>query len=114
MRAGRVIVATQIPFLDRGLFFARAGVARSYAISVRLTGPVPQGMYLQAESPGRSLRAHPWRGEELLIFGGESHQLGHGDIICLVIGADIEARQARHAVGGLVPYREPAGALHGV
>ena len=79
VRAGRVIVATQIPFLDRGLFFARAGVARSYAISVRLTGAVPQGMYLQAESPGRSLRAHPWRGEELLIVGGESHQLGHGD-----------------------------------
>jgi glycine/D-amino acid oxidase-like deaminating enzyme len=77
--ADRVIVATQIPFLDRGLFFARAAVERSYAISVRLNGSVPEGMYLQSESPGRSLRAAPWRGEELLIVGGESHQLGHGD-----------------------------------
>jgi Rieske Fe-S protein len=74
-----VIVATQLPFLDRGLFFARAHVQRSYAITVRLPGDVPQGMYLQAERPGRSLRAHPWDGGELFIVGGESHELGHGD-----------------------------------
>jgi glycine/D-amino acid oxidase-like deaminating enzyme/nitrite reductase/ring-hydroxylating ferredoxin subunit len=77
--AGHVIVATHIPFLDRGLFFARASVERSYAISVRLGSPVPPGMHLQAESPGRTLRAIPWRGEELLMVGGESHPLGQGD-----------------------------------
>ncbi len=77
--ADRVVVATQIPFLDRGLFFARAHVQRSYAISARVEGPVPEGMYLQAESPGRSLRSHPFEGGELLIVGGESHELGHGE-----------------------------------
>jgi glycine/D-amino acid oxidase-like deaminating enzyme/nitrite reductase/ring-hydroxylating ferredoxin subunit len=77
--ADRVVVATQIPFLDRGLFFARAHVQRSYAVSVRVEGPVPEGMYLQAESPGRSLRSHPFDGGELLIVGGESHELGHGE-----------------------------------
>lgn len=77
--AERVIVATQLPFLDRGMFFARAHVARSYATSIRVRGAPPQGMYLQAESPGRSLRAARWDREQLLIVGGESHDLGHGD-----------------------------------
>lgn len=78
-RADRIVVATHLPFLDRSLFFARASVKRSYAISVRVPGEVPQGMYLQTESPGRSLRALPWEGEELLIVGGESHELGSAD-----------------------------------
>jgi glycine/D-amino acid oxidase-like deaminating enzyme/nitrite reductase/ring-hydroxylating ferredoxin subunit len=77
--ADRVILATQIPFLDRGLFFARQHVQRSYAITVRLEGAVPQGMYIQAERPGISLRPLPWNGEELLIVAGESHELGHGE-----------------------------------
>jgi glycine/D-amino acid oxidase-like deaminating enzyme/nitrite reductase/ring-hydroxylating ferredoxin subunit len=77
--ARRVVLATQIPFLDRGLFFARAGVQRSYATSVRIRGELPAAMYLQAERPGRSLRSLRWRGEELLLVGGESHELGHGD-----------------------------------
>jgi glycine/D-amino acid oxidase-like deaminating enzyme len=77
--AERVIVATQLPFLDRGMFFARAHAARSYATSVRVRGAPPQGMYLQAESPGRSLRVARWNREQLLIVGGESHDLGHGD-----------------------------------
>jgi glycine/D-amino acid oxidase-like deaminating enzyme/nitrite reductase/ring-hydroxylating ferredoxin subunit len=81
IRAERVIVATQIPFLDRGLFFAREHVQRSYGITARLDGPVPQGMYLQAESPKTSLRPLRWNGEELLLVGGQSHELGHGDAV---------------------------------
>ena len=81
IRADRVIVATQIPFLDRGLFFAREHVQRSYAVTARLDGPVPQGMYLQSESPKASLRALRWNGEELLLVGGQSHELGHGDAV---------------------------------
>jgi glycine/D-amino acid oxidase-like deaminating enzyme/nitrite reductase/ring-hydroxylating ferredoxin subunit len=77
--ARRVVLATQIPFLDRGLFFARAGVQRSYATSVRIHGELPSAMYLQGERPGRSLRSLRWRDEELLLVGGESHELGHGD-----------------------------------
>jgi glycine/D-amino acid oxidase-like deaminating enzyme/nitrite reductase/ring-hydroxylating ferredoxin subunit len=81
VRAPRIVVATHLPFLDRGMFFARAHVERSYAITARLAGPVPQGMYIQAESPGRTLRAIPWGSEDLLMVGGESHQLGHGDAV---------------------------------
>ena len=73
VRAGHVVIATQLPILDRGLFFARTYPERSYALSVRLAGEVPQGMYLSTESPAHSLRALPWGDEELLIVGGESH-----------------------------------------
>jgi glycine/D-amino acid oxidase-like deaminating enzyme/nitrite reductase/ring-hydroxylating ferredoxin subunit len=81
IRAEHVVVATQIPFLDRGLFFAREHVQRSYGITVRLDGPVPQGMYLQSESPSTSLRPLRWNGEELLLVGGQSHELGRGDAV---------------------------------
>ena len=73
--AEHVVVATQLPFLDRGLFFARTYPERSYALSVRLRQPVPQGMYLSTESPAHSMRALPWGGEELLIVAGESHDM---------------------------------------
>jgi len=79
VQARRVVLATQIPCLDRGLFFARAGVQRSYATSVRVRGELPSAMYLQAERPGRSLRSLRWRNEALLLVGGESHELGHGE-----------------------------------
>jgi glycine/D-amino acid oxidase-like deaminating enzyme/nitrite reductase/ring-hydroxylating ferredoxin subunit len=79
VRADRTVVATQIPFLDRSLFFARAEVKRSYALSARLAGPPPQGMYLSAETPTRSLRSFAWDGGEMLLVGGAGHSLGSGD-----------------------------------
>ena len=91
--AERVIVATQMPFLDLGLFFARAYPMRSYATSVRVPGEVPQGMYLQAESPGRSLRAAPWQEEELLIVGGQSHEMGRGDPVSSFAALERYARE---------------------
>jgi glycine/D-amino acid oxidase-like deaminating enzyme len=44
MRAGHVVLATQIPFLDRGAFFAKTSPSRSYAMAVRIDGPLPEGM----------------------------------------------------------------------
>jgi glycine/D-amino acid oxidase-like deaminating enzyme/nitrite reductase/ring-hydroxylating ferredoxin subunit len=79
LRADRVVVATHLPFLDRGLFFARAYPMRSYALTVRLAGPVPRGMYLSTESPAHTLRAVPWQDGELMLVGGESHKPGRAD-----------------------------------
>jgi glycine/D-amino acid oxidase-like deaminating enzyme/nitrite reductase/ring-hydroxylating ferredoxin subunit len=79
VRADRVIVATHIPFLDRGLFFARTHPERSYALAVRTPGPALEGMYLSAGSPVRSLRSHATADGELLIVAGESHRVGGGD-----------------------------------
>jgi glycine/D-amino acid oxidase-like deaminating enzyme/nitrite reductase/ring-hydroxylating ferredoxin subunit len=79
VRAERVIVATHIPFLDRGLYFARTHPERSYAIAVEAADGGLDGMYLSAGSPARSLRSHPSAGGELVIVAGESHRVGEGD-----------------------------------
>jgi glycine/D-amino acid oxidase-like deaminating enzyme/nitrite reductase/ring-hydroxylating ferredoxin subunit len=74
--ADDVVVATLMPFLDRGGFFARAYPQRSYAVTARIAGPPPDGMFISAGSPTRSLRSHPFEGEELLLVGGEGHHVG--------------------------------------
>ena len=74
--AGHVVEATQLPFSDRGGFFARTHPVRSYALSARLDGPVPQGMYLSVDSPSRSVRSAHMGDEEVVILGGESHKVG--------------------------------------
>jgi glycine/D-amino acid oxidase-like deaminating enzyme/nitrite reductase/ring-hydroxylating ferredoxin subunit len=79
VRAGHVVVATHLPILDRGLYFARSHPERSYVLLARLRGPVPQGMYLSDESPSHSLRSVPIDGDELLMVGGESHKAGQAD-----------------------------------
>jgi len=79
VRAAQVIVATHLPFLDRGFFFARTHPERSYVLLARLHGQVPQGMYLSDESPSHSLRAVPTDDGELLMIGGESHKAGQSD-----------------------------------
>jgi glycine/D-amino acid oxidase-like deaminating enzyme/nitrite reductase/ring-hydroxylating ferredoxin subunit len=77
--ADRVIVATHLPVLDRGLYFARTHPERSYVVAARLRGAVPQGMYLSDESPSHSLRPLPTAEGELLMVGGESHKTGQSD-----------------------------------
>jgi glycine/D-amino acid oxidase-like deaminating enzyme/nitrite reductase/ring-hydroxylating ferredoxin subunit len=74
LTAGHVVVATHLPFLDRGLYFARCHPERSYVVAGR-TSEAPAGMYLSTEQPAHSIRAH---GEWLLV-GGESHKTGQAD-----------------------------------
>jgi Rieske Fe-S protein len=76
--ADHVVVATHFPFADRGLFFARQHPERSYCIAARIEGPPPEGMFISAGSPTRSIRSHPIGNEELLIVGGEGHKVGQG------------------------------------
>ena len=76
--ADKVVVATLMPFLDRGGFFARAYGQRSYVVTARIAEPPPDGMFINAGPPTRSLRAHPFGGAELLLVGGEGHHTGSG------------------------------------
>lgn len=78
VEAERVIVATHIPFLDRGLYFARTHAERSYAIGLRIGDAHPGGMYISADGPTRSIRSHVLGGKRILIVGGESHRVGDG------------------------------------
>ena len=90
VQADRVVLATGIPIMDRGGFFARVEPLRSYAATFRIPGPVPQGMYLSADPPDRSVRSVPRRTpeggtEELLLTGGNGHVVGrHTDTQGLV------------------------------
>lgn len=76
LQGGQVVLATHLPFLDRGGFFAKCHPTRSYCIAVRLTdgSPPPTGMYLGVDEPSRSTRTAI--GDEYLIFGGEGHKTG--------------------------------------
>jgi glycine/D-amino acid oxidase-like deaminating enzyme/nitrite reductase/ring-hydroxylating ferredoxin subunit len=76
--AATVVVATGMPFLDRGLYFARQTPVRSHIVAIRAPWHA-HAMYISADQPTRSLRAHPIAGEELVLVGGESHKPGTGD-----------------------------------
>ena len=74
--ADAVVVATNYPLLDRGLFFARTEAARSYLVAARLRGPAPQGMFITAGSPSRSLRSYDDGADTWLLVGGDGHLVG--------------------------------------
>jgi glycine/D-amino acid oxidase-like deaminating enzyme/nitrite reductase/ring-hydroxylating ferredoxin subunit len=76
--ARHVVLACHMPFLTRGLFWARAHPERSYVVA-GLIPEGPAGMYLSADSPTRSIRVHETGGDRWLLVGGEGHKTGQGD-----------------------------------
>ncbi|MBW3667158.1 MAG: FAD-dependent oxidoreductase [Actinobacteria bacterium] len=74
--AGHAIVATLLPFIDRGGFFAKTRPGRAYGIAARLRSAPPAGMYIGAGPPVRSFRPWPDGGDTGIIFVGESHETG--------------------------------------
>ncbi|WP_336922191.1 FAD-dependent oxidoreductase [Aquipuribacter sp. SD81] len=76
MAAERLVVATLLPFLDRTGLWARSEPHRSWCVSVRLAGPAPTAMYLDVDSPTRSLRTAT--ADDELLVGGEGHVTGRG------------------------------------
>jgi glycine/D-amino acid oxidase-like deaminating enzyme/nitrite reductase/ring-hydroxylating ferredoxin subunit len=76
--AAQVVVATNMPILDRGGFFARAKPARSYGLAFRTREQAVDGMYLSADTPTRSLRDAPAADGDghLLLVGGAGHKTG--------------------------------------
>ena len=77
LRAQDVVVASHLPFLDRGLFFAKAHPERSYAVAARISAEQdPAGMYINVGSPTRSIRTARDDDGLLLLLGGEGHKTG--------------------------------------
>jgi glycine/D-amino acid oxidase-like deaminating enzyme/nitrite reductase/ring-hydroxylating ferredoxin subunit len=74
--ADSVVLTTGIPFLDRGLYFAKVTAHRSYALAFRGATQIPRGMYISTDSPTRSLRTALHNSEELLLVGGNGHPVG--------------------------------------
>ena len=80
VRAGDVVVATHIPFLDSGLYFARQFPVRDYVVAARIdAADAPGGMFLSTESPTHSVRVTEDGDGMLLIVGGEGHTTGRAD-----------------------------------
>ncbi|MFW6359300.1 MAG: FAD-dependent oxidoreductase, partial [Chroococcales cyanobacterium] len=78
VQAKDVIVATNLPILDSGLFFAKTYAKRSYLIGAPIdSDKAPQGMFISTGSEHyRSIRTTPYDGGTLLIIGGEGHKVG--------------------------------------
>lgn len=74
--AKHVVLATGVPILDRGGFFARVTAQRSYLAAFRVDGPIPRDMFLSAGQPSRSLRYAPGPAGDLLLVGGNGHPVG--------------------------------------
>jgi glycine/D-amino acid oxidase-like deaminating enzyme len=75
VRAENVVLATGVPILDRGLYFAKVEPDRSYALAFRHPSP-PELMMLSADSPTRSVRDTPSQDGPLLLVGGQGHVVG--------------------------------------
>ncbi|MGN1401028.1 MAG: FAD-dependent oxidoreductase [Bacillus sp. (in: firmicutes)] len=78
IKAKDIVVASHFPFTNfKGGYFSRLHPERSYVVAATSPIPYPGGMYINAESPSRSLRsAKNEDGSELWLIGGANHQTG--------------------------------------
>lgn len=92
------ILATGMPVLDRGMFFARLEPTRSIVAAYR-TQSRPEGMHVTVDDPYRSLRtAEGVDGEPLLLVGGGAHITGRGGSLLAELDL-IDAWTAQHWPG---------------
>jgi glycine/D-amino acid oxidase-like deaminating enzyme len=74
--ARQCVLATGVPILDRGLFFARLKPQRSYCLGFDVPGDVTHPMFITVDSPTRSIRYAPTPEGEKLVVGGAGHTVG--------------------------------------
>jgi glycine/D-amino acid oxidase-like deaminating enzyme/nitrite reductase/ring-hydroxylating ferredoxin subunit len=98
IQADFVFVATHIPFVDTGGYFARMTASRSYAIALGQGQQRVEGMYISVDSPLRSIRS---TADGHLIVGGESRP----------VGEDPDTRDRYQALESWSTERFPGGAI---
>lgn len=78
VRADQIVLATGSPILDRGLYFAKIEPMRSYALAYDVASDhIPDGMFLSAGAPSRSVRdTLTSTGGRRLLVGGSGHDVG--------------------------------------
>jgi glycine/D-amino acid oxidase-like deaminating enzyme/nitrite reductase/ring-hydroxylating ferredoxin subunit len=80
IRARWAIVATQLPTVPEGNFFAKAYPHAHPVVAARIDGhAVPEGMYISAGSPTRSFRTARVGGEEWLAATGAPFRPGESE-----------------------------------
>ena len=101
--ASTVVLATLMPILDRGGFFARMAPSRSYGLAFRTPERAVDGMYLSADTPSRSLRDTPPRdggAGSILLVGGNGHPTGRSGSTYLRLD-ELRAWTAEHWPGAV-------------
>ncbi|WP_110988313.1 FAD-dependent oxidoreductase [Acaryochloris thomasi] len=77
VKALDVIVTTNLPILDQGLFFAKTFPKRSYIVAAKIDpSQAPDGMFIGFGDHYRSIRTTPYKDGLLLLIGGEGHKVG--------------------------------------
>lgn len=81
--ADHIVLATGTPITDRGLYFAKTRGLRSYCVSFRVPGGLPDGTFLSVDGPTRSIRpvstADGPGDHAQLVVGGNGHPVGRSD-----------------------------------
>jgi len=79
IKAEKVIIASHYPFYNKpGMYFSRIYTERAYIIAVSAREKFPGGMYINAETPSRSLRGLDTEEGQLILVVGENHKTGQG------------------------------------
>ena len=76
VRAGRVVIATQLPIVNDGEFFAKTHPSCSYGLAARIDAPLPEGLYLGVGAGGQSIRPYRTGDQDYLVVVGEDHWVG--------------------------------------
>jgi glycine/D-amino acid oxidase-like deaminating enzyme len=73
VRAREIIVATNMPFGDRGVFAERCYLHRSYIVAGRTALPPLNSTFLSVDEPMRSILTIDLDGTSYVLAGGEGH-----------------------------------------
>ncbi|WP_411954893.1 FAD-dependent oxidoreductase [Alkalibacillus sp. S2W] len=80
LTADRILICTHFPFYtENKLFSTRLHAEKSYVIAFPTADPYPGGMYLNIDSPKRSIRETTINDQSYILFGGEGHKVGQGE-----------------------------------
>ncbi|WP_410875952.1 FAD-dependent oxidoreductase [Nocardia sp. A7] len=77
--AMNAIVATGSPVFDRRAIVPQLTAERSYLAAFQVPGPIPREMFVSAGQPTRSLRWCPTEAGDVLLVGGNGHDVGRVD-----------------------------------
>lgn len=79
VRARDVVVATHFPFFDKSIFSLRLYPHFSYALALRVDGPLPDGMFYSTDGGGRGIRGYSGGAGSFLIPSGMGHKTGEAE-----------------------------------
>lgn len=105
LAAREVILATHLPFIGEGKFYAKAYPYAHPMLAARIDqASAPEGMFIGAESPTHSFRTAPAEDGLWLVAVGGSYKPGHAHEE-RELSADLERFVTRHFQASEIGYR---------